>query len=168
MKKFYNFVIVVLVSIIFGCYQRDQNPQWFYTKFKPIIMKRSEVEKSIKIVASKPVVSPKKIYMYGKYLFINENQKGVHIFDNSNPSSPINLGFLLIAGNEDIAIKNDVIYADNGTDLVAIEMKDPLNPVVTTRIRNKLTEKLPPDAGQIPNEYTINNRPDETIIMGWE
>lgn len=167
MKAIIKYILVFFVVVLIGCYKGDPVP-FRETIYKPIIMRRSEIEKSIKIVAPKPIVAPKKIYIYKNYLFINENKKGVHILNNKNPESPINLGFLLIPGNEDIAIKNDVIYADNGTDLIAIDMKDPLNPIVTTRIKNKLMEKSPPDYGDIPYEYKPQNRPYETIIMGWE
>ena len=53
-----------------------------------------------------------------------KNVKGVHIIDNTSPSHPVNLGFIEIPGNADIAIKNNILYADSYVDLVALDISD--------------------------------------------
>jgi len=67
---------------------------------------------------AKELEDPGKIYFYNNYIFINEKRAGVHVFDNSTPSSPQNIGFLNIPGNVDIAIRNDIMLADNYIDLL--------------------------------------------------
>ena len=37
----------------------------------------------------------------------------VHMYDNSDPSNPVNIGYIAIPGNVDIAIKDGHMYADN-------------------------------------------------------
>ncbi|MCP4441227.1 MAG: hypothetical protein GY810_20170 [Aureispira sp.] len=66
---------------------------------------------------------PGKIYTKDQYLLIGEIGKGVHVFDNTDPRSPKNLAFIQIPGNVDVAIKGDVIYADNFMDLVTLNAK---------------------------------------------
>lgn len=72
----------------------------------------------------KSVVKPGKIYTYGKYLLVNEVEEGIHVFDNTNPQFPIALGFLRILGNTDMAIKDNVLYADHMGNLVALTISD--------------------------------------------
>ncbi len=58
-----------------------------------------ETMESIRAKAN-PVSSPTtivqtgKIYIYQDYLFINEPRKGVHIFNNVDPSKPVAMAFL--------------------------------------------------------------------------
>jgi hypothetical protein len=51
-----------------------------------------KVRKDIQMATPREMETTGKIYVYQQYLFINEPEKGVHIFDNSSPNSPINLG----------------------------------------------------------------------------
>jgi len=70
------------------------------------------------------VEDPGKIYVYGKYLLVNERRKGIHVFDNADPSAPVNLGFLQMLGNTDMAIKDGLLYADHMGNLVALSVND--------------------------------------------
>ncbi len=72
----------------------------------------------------KQITNPGKIYVYGKYLLVNELKEGIHVYDNSNPQFPIALGFLNILGNTDMAIKDNVLYADHMGNLVALTVND--------------------------------------------
>lgn len=74
-----------------------------------------------------------KIYLYQDYLFINEYLQGIHVFNNSDPSNPVNLGFLPVYGNAEIAINNNVMYLDNYHDLVLFDVTDPGNPRFMSR-----------------------------------
>lgn len=73
---------------------------------------------------AQPIANPGKIYVYGKYLLINEVKEGIHVYDNSNPEFPLVMGFLRILGNTDLAIKDDVLYADHMGNLVALTISD--------------------------------------------
>jgi hypothetical protein len=70
------------------------------------------------------IKNPGKIYVYGKYLLINEMKEGIHVYDNSNPQVPVVKGFLRILGNTDMAIKDDILYADHMGNLVALTIVD--------------------------------------------
>lgn len=63
-----------------------------------------------------------KLYYKSPYLFATERGQGIHVFDNSDPSDPQPLAFLRIAGNADLSIKGDILYANNVADLVAIDI----------------------------------------------
>ena len=63
-----------------------------------------------------------KIYIYQDFLFINEPSKGIHIYNNSNPSAPVNVAFLQIPGNVDLAVSNNILYADSYVDLLAFDL----------------------------------------------
>ncbi|WP_316800933.1 hypothetical protein [Pedobacter frigidisoli] len=65
-----------------------------------------------------------KIYIFNDYLFINEPAKGIHIYNNSNPANPVNIAFLQVPGNVDLAIQNNILYADSYVDLLAFDISN--------------------------------------------
>jgi hypothetical protein len=73
---------------------------------------------------ARPVARLGKIYYKHPYIFVNELYDGIHIFDNTNPLQPVRIKFIQIKGNEDIAIKDSLLYANNATDLVVLDISD--------------------------------------------
>jgi hypothetical protein len=107
-----------------------------YTVYEPVYMLRADLQNAVKVAPAKTLKEPGKIYVRGHYLFINEINKGVHIVDNSNPSSPRFLSFIDIPGNMDMAVKGNILYADNYIDLVAIDISNPLDVRLVNRVEN--------------------------------
>ncbi len=63
-----------------------------------------------------------KIYYYGDLLLVNEVGQGIHVVDNADPKNPENLYFISVPGNTDMAIRNNLIYANNMSDLAVIDV----------------------------------------------
>lgn len=93
-------------------------------------------EGEIIIEPGKPLDNPGKIYLYGDYLLINEPQKGIHIIDNTNPSSPQPVHFINIPGNVDLAINTNILYADSYVDLLAFDIGNLANIQMVQRVED--------------------------------
>lgn len=78
----------------------------------------------IKWMDAQQVENPGKIYIYGHYLLINEVKRGIHIYENADPANPQAIGFIEMIGNTDMAIKDNVLYADHLGSLVALKVED--------------------------------------------
>ena len=159
-------LLISLLAVFFlvGC---DPIDEWepAATQYTPIMMKRSDMESIIKLERSRDIHDPAKIYRYEQYLFISERYEGIHIIDNRNPAAPVNQGFIRIPGCVDIATKGNTLYADNATDLIALDISDPAAIRVVSRVENAFPVLLPPDLGTIPEAY--QNRPEDMIIIEW-
>jgi hypothetical protein len=138
-----------------------------HSAYKPILMDRNTLVQSIAFEPGKDLNIPGKIYIYGNYLFVSEYYKGVHIYDNTDPQDPKNIGFIRIPGCLDIAVKDNTLYADNSTDLVAIDLSDPKNPKVAKRVEKVLPEPTPPDGLSLDAPYTAAQRPANTVVVDW-
>ena len=138
------------------------------SEYVPILMDRAEMEKAVKLDSPRPMYEPGKIYYKSPWLLIVEKYKGVHVIDNANPSNPEKIGFLHIDGVRDVAVKNNVLYADNAVDLIAVQFNPSLTDVsVSKRIPNYFPEMAPPDGWGLP--YSVwANRPANSIIVGWK
>jgi len=135
MKKYFVISFFTAITLIFsffftGCLKDTCSGTYSYTYYNPVYETKAGVKANIKSNTAKEIQNPGKIYIFGNYIFLNEIDKGIHIIDNSNPSSPINKAFINIPGNVDIAVKGSTLYADLYTDLVTIDISDPLNAVV--------------------------------------
>lgn len=124
-------------------------------------MTRAELRESVKVQAPRALKTTGKIYVYGSYLFINERYEGVHIVNNTNPANPQKIAFIAVPGCLDMAVKNNILYVDNATDLVALDINAPTAPVVTKRI-----EEIFPINTVSPDGFSYNLSNDK-IIVGW-
>lgn len=93
-----------------------------FTANAPVYMSYADLRSAVKMSTAREMNNPGKIYFKDQYIFINEKMKGVHVYDVSNPNSPQNKGFIEIPGNVDIAIKDNILYADSYVDLVSIDV----------------------------------------------
>lgn len=126
--------LFAFIFIMSSCLKDEVETEQTYTVYEPVNISLAAVRSAFAALPLKNLESPGKIYIYGKYLLVNEIKKGVHIFDNSNPASPNNIAFLNIPGNVDIAVKNNILYADNYMDLLALDISDPANARLITRM----------------------------------
>ena len=134
----------------------------------PVLMDRAEMERAVKLEAPRPMIDPGKIYYKDPYLFIVEKYKGVHVIDNSNASNPEKIGFVHIDGIRDMAMKDDVMYADNAVDLIAVEFNAAKTSVVVSkRLKNYFPEMPAPDGMDFPS-FVYKNRPANSIIVAWK
>ncbi len=124
----------------------------------PVYKNWDEVKQDIKSTTARPVVHPGKLYLKGNYIFLNEINKGVHIIDNSNPAAPQNVAFINIPGNVDIAVKENVLYADTYTRLLTINIENPLQSVVV-----KTTESVFPYRVYTNGFYADSSK----VIVDW-
>ncbi len=159
-----NLLFLGLIVLLSSYYPYEEEP-FAYT---PILMTRQSLENSVEMLSASTIEKPGKIYFKDNYIFINEKYKGVHIINNANPENPIKEGFIRIPGCIDMAMKGNILYADNAVDLVAIDLSDPSNIQVTSRVKNVFPELLPPGKDWLPWTFTKENRPENTIIVGWK
>lgn len=155
-------LLLIAVWALSGCEDKLYES---YLANSPVYMSYDELRSAVKQEAARAVVNPGKIYFKDNYIFINEQMAGVHVFDVSNPASPEELAFLNIPGNVDIAIKEDVLYADSYVDLVAIDVSDLNNMHEVGRVKDVFPYIIP--------EYDLNYRVDAVdqdlgVVTGWE
>jgi hypothetical protein len=139
-----------------------------YSEYLPIIITRETLNNSVRVEEPRELKDPGRIYIKDAYIYIIENYKGIHIINNTNPEDPLNEKFIRIPGCLNMAIKNNTILADNAVDLIAIDISDLSNIQVTSRVMNTFPELETPDKSYFPQEYNKENRPDNTVIIGFE
>lgn len=126
-----SFLGIVLLLIVFGC---QKNHDKFYAVYDPIYIDHDSTLAAINGKISQGILNPRKTYVTDSYIFISDSGRGIHIFDNSNPSRPAKIAFLAIPGNQDIAVRGNILYADMFSELLAIDITDMHHVKVTSEL----------------------------------
>jgi hypothetical protein len=159
MKK---IVFLLLASILFvSCWPPNEPNEFPRQEYQPVIITRSALETSIAFQNAQPIVKSGKIYIKGDLMFINDVNKGFHVYDYANPSKPERLYFIKAPGATDLAIKDNTVYINQAVDLVTATF-DPDTKIfkVTNRNKNVFPQK------QAPNG-TFGYTKDSEIIIDW-
>jgi len=119
------FACALLATSLASCLRDTCEAEVEYIRYDPIYVQPTAFRTEIGPEAPRELENPGKIYAYGDYLFINEPQQGIHLFDNSNPEDPVAISFIEIEGNVDLAVQNGLLYADNYVDLVVFDIRNP-------------------------------------------
>ncbi len=168
MKKSIPVIAIIVMLFLSSCWEPFGGEE-FYSDYKPVLMERTNLENSISVQAPRQMCATGKIFFKDNFIYIVERYEGIHVVDNSNPKEPHNTAFIAVPGSVDMAMKNNVIYVDNATDLVAIDISNGAsNMAVTKRVKDIFPEHLPPDGRGLRPEFYQESRPENTIIIGWE
>lgn len=148
-----SLLFVSIAAMLFQSCVKDNCTSHYYY-WEPMYKTKAEVKANIKGNAAREIERPGKIYIRGNYIFLNELDKGIHVIDNSNPSSPRNIAFIDIPGNIDMAVKGNILYADFFTDMVTIDISNPLQVAVKKFTDNLFPERawgngFSPQTGQV-------------------
>ncbi len=136
-----------------------------YTANVPIYISYEELRSSFEITAGKELKKPGKIYYKEPFMYINEYQEGIHVVDLSDPGNPQLRAFISIPGNVDMAIRNEVLYADSFIDLLLVDISDPLQPELMQRIEKLFEYVIPPYDYQYPLAEIDQ---DKGVITGYD
>jgi len=108
---------------------------------------------------------PGKIYYKDNFIFIVEELKGIHIYDNTNPSLPVKRTFINLPGVVDISISGHIMYADSFIDLVILDVENIDDIHEVGRIKDLLPYTIPPTGNTLPTAFVDSKK---GVVIGWE
>lgn len=160
-------LLLLSLVFVFSCYYFDDKPTFPVEEvmgYKPVYA--SVDDYAIEWREPLGIKNPGKIYVYNNLLLVNDRFAGVHVINNSDPAHPEPIGFISIPGNIDMAIKNNVLYADNQRDLVAID----LSALEEAKVMKRF-EHMFPEYNLFPEERGVYFECVDTtkgVVVGWE
>lgn len=163
MKKQY-LLLSLFVFLLFSC-EKDESTDTVQG-LKPVYSAQA-YSSLVESQAPKSITQGSKIYIKDSYVMIVEKGLGVHIINNSNPSSPSALRFIKIDGITDVAMKQNTLYANQENDIVAIDLAD----VMAINETARFAEAFEVDVNQFPVGYSgyfecVDN--SKGIVINWE
>lgn len=140
MKRLYYCLLLASLGWLTSACTDQCTETRTFRQITPVTLTTTQVREGVSVSGARPLVKPGKIYTKGNYLFINELKEGIHIIDNRNPSDPKTLAFISIPGNGDIAIRDNMLYADSYMDLVTFDISNLANIHEVARVQNVFTQ----------------------------
>lgn len=162
-----TLLLILLIGIAACNEKQDENAYADYLVARPVTMLMADFKNSSEILPPLPIDESGKLYAYQNLIFINDLHKGVHVIDNTNPKAPQKIAFIKIAGNVDISIKDNYLYADSITDLLVFDISDITNIQQINRLENVLRDNVVFPAEADFFEFDTIDYTNE-IIIGWE
>ncbi|GAC1444429.1 MAG: hypothetical protein NVSMB63_13800 [Sediminibacterium sp.] len=149
------FVILAVVFVMVACMKDTVTAH--YTFYRPVYKTKDAVRADIKSDAAVPIQRPGKLVIRDHFVFLNDIDKGVHVIDIADPSKPNNIAFINIPGCVDLAINGNHLYADCYTDLVTLDISDPLQVTIKSFLN-----------GVFPHRYYYGFQADTSkVIQEW-
>ena len=151
-----SWLLPAIIVLCSGCL-KDKVTRT-YQIMRPVYEDKAVVYNNIKSGPVQELSRPGKIFIRGNYLYVNEIDKGIHIFDNTDPTHPRAVSFIKIPGNLDMAVSGHYLYADMYTDLLTLDIGDPLNAKIVDSSANVFPERI----------FQMGWYPDgNKVIVGW-
>ena len=141
----YPFVLslLLLCGILNSCQDKCTETRT-YMKYSPVMKATEDVRNSFKLLPPQELQNPGKIYTFQNSLFIVDRGIGFHIVDNSDPSSPIYTDFVQVDGCMDVAVRNNILYSNQGPDVISINISG--EPGIISRSKNMLNGGVEEDS----------------------
>lgn len=161
------FLLIVFISTFAGC-EDTVNTTRTYTAYSPVYLSFDDLRASVKVSPkgeNTKVKNPGKIYFKDNYIFLNEYGEGIHVFDNSEPANPEHVAFIEIPGNVDMAIRNNILFADSYVDLVSLDISNIEDIEEVHREKDIFPYVLPQHDYTYP---TAQFDESEGVIVDWE
>ncbi len=118
-------VLVLGVACMIASEPGHSSPAPDLVTHDPILLTYEEMRAAFSVMPARDIIHNGKIMTAGHLLFVNERFRGIHVIDNTVPTSPKRLWFIAIPGNADMSYKEGVLYADSTVDLVAVDVSGP-------------------------------------------
>jgi hypothetical protein len=169
MKKIYLLSVFVLSIFVMSCDNEDNSE---LVKFAvPTLKTLADIRNDVSVGSARQTNSDGKIYVTDNYLFYIAQEEGVHVFNNTNPTTPVNIAFINLEGVHDISVKGNYLFADNFVDLLVFDISNIQNITLVRTVENVIafSATYPEDAeyydytiwpneGEIITGFTLENR----------
>ncbi|MEO0731270.1 MAG: hypothetical protein AAFZ52_00430 [Bacteroidota bacterium] len=163
MKKFLPFSLLILLGLaLSGCLEENCEETRLVRGFEPEIVTTDDWRGSAFGCVYGPFEPPCELtsfYVYGKYLLAAENLSGLYVFDNEDTSNPEIISFMDAPGIQGLAVRNNILYINQYTDLVAFDLSDPKTPRMVGRTED-VFDPFTVFAQVVPGT-------DNQFVVGW-
>jgi len=117
----------LLLFALSACNTRDdyRNVPNEVSGYVPVYVDSAEYIASIKSVLPRSIGTVGRTYLYRDYMFIVEQEAGIHVYDVSNASAdPVPVCYLIVPQSNSLFIKDDILYIENALGLIYIDVSE--------------------------------------------
>lgn len=127
--------LFLLLALLSSCLEETCEEERTVIGFEPVTTTAGEWRANSAFFCGvpQPVCTASGFYVYQQYLFIVEENQGLHIYDNTDSNNPTPITFMQAPGGQGLAVRNGILYMNQYTDLVAFSLDNPEQPELVGR-----------------------------------
>lgn len=172
MRRIVPFPFFLLLALLAGSCTPDtgNSPPSEVLGFVPVYGDPAPLKK-ISAAAPRPTVNAGKIYTVGSTLLQVEQDSGIHVINYADPRNPRKIGFIRSYLCKELAMKNGLVYTNNLSDLVVIN----INELNNVREVNRVAGVFPDLVMQFPAKADPNSMiyfecpdPAKGTVVAWK
>lgn len=130
-----RFYLLILIGFLFSACTKDRGTiSLTYNKGTAVYGDLNEVRSLPLLASPRNIYNPGKIFIGEDFILIGEENEGIHVFDNTNPSSPVNISFIQLPFTKEFFVDNDIIYAESHYDFLKIDLSNISMPTLIDRV----------------------------------
>ncbi len=148
MKRYCNALLLITI-LLSACNSDIENVTISYTKGTAIYANLDQIRQTDLSASVRPVENAGKIFISNNLLLIGEEGEGIHIFNNSDPQNPVGQSFMSIPGNKEFYVDGNFLFAESYYDMLKIDLTNPAQPQMVTRIENAISYPLYNGIGEV-------------------
>ena len=175
MKRAYQFLTFCSVALALllggfsfsGC-QDTCSVTNSYIEYGPVYLPMDSFYAEVNVGQARTLENPGRIFYNNGWLYINEQNQGIHVIDNRNPSNPNPVAFIAVPGTTNMVAKGNILYADHKTDLVLFDISNPTAPSQAGRVPGVFAESYWPQVWQDGDYEYYGYEPGKGIVIGYE
>lgn len=158
MKKLLPFLLLLSLAMT-ACIEESCEETRIVIGFEPITTTAGEWRANSNFICGvpEPVCTASGFYVYQQYLFMVEENKGLHILDNTDSNNPVPITFMAVPGGQGLAVRNNILYMNQYTDLVAFDLANPQQPTLVGRTEDVFE----------PNSVFAQVLPGDQFVIDW-
>jgi len=139
-----SFVVVfgTFLAIFFSSCRTTCERTRTYIQKTPVYASLTDIRNSFVVGEAKVLKEPGKIHVNGDYLFIVDWGTGFHIVDNRDIGNPVFLKFVQLMGCTDVVSRSGILYANQGPDIVSLNITDINNISLVNRDKDAMNMHL--------------------------
>lgn len=165
MRKQYTFILLAFLFFQ-ACVEDVGKVTVTYQKATAIYGDLPALRSQSLFSTSRPISDAGKIFIGEDFLLIGEEGEGIHVFDNSIPENPENVGFINVFGSREFYLSGNDLYAESVYDMVKIDLTNIRQPQLVSRVNDAFATAIENSAGEqligfnyetVSEEFGIND-----------
>lgn len=157
--------LLILTLVLAACTKESGTIDLSYTKALAQYGNIQDVRNQPLVASTRTISNAGKIFIDEDVLLIGEENKGIHVFDNSNPANPQMVLFLDIPFTKEFYVKDKHIYAESHYDLIKVDITDINAPFIEDRLEYAFADPIFDGQGRILMGFELQEV-HETFELG--
>jgi len=119
-----NILLAILTIAMIGCTKDYGTVEVTYQEATAIYGDIEAVRSEALNEVVREITNPGKIFIEDNFILIGEEQQGIHVMDNTDPTNPRAINFINIPGNREYYVKDNMIYAETYYDVIKVDISN--------------------------------------------